>query len=370
MSRFPRVAAAMAVLALGASTFAYAAGGPARMPANALRVQRVQIMDNNGFERPLPATFAFVPVGWQTQGGVVWGNQYACTNGYNFTWSARSPDGLQTVAILPQDRWETNNYGGGASTPGCRSANIMSIQQYLQLLVARLKPGARMLDFRARPDLAAQFRNLNKRTPSAMGEFRTWVESGEALFAYNEQGRDMRGVVAGTAVFNLSHMGAVSGMQAMDSVSAGVFPLFAATAPNGQLNLKFTEAIRQSFLPNPEWNARIAAHNGAISQVALQESIKRSKIIAETNDYISRLRQETAASKAKSDERNAREFGEVIRGTEHYNDSGAAGGQVELSGMYDHAWKLNDGTYVLSNDASFDPWKDLQVAGTRLERTQ
>jgi len=43
---------------------------------------------------------------------------------------------------------------------------------------------------------------------------------------------------------------------------------------------------------------------------------------------------------------------------------------VELSGYYDHAWRLNDGTYVLSNDAGFDPWKDLGVQGQRLEATK
>ena len=32
-----------------------------------------------------------------------------------------------------------------------------------------------------------------------------------------------------------------------------------------------------------------------------------------------------------------------------------------------HAWRLNDGSYVLSNDATFEPWRDLGVEGHRLE---
>ena len=60
----------------------------------------------------------------------------------------------------------------------------------------------------------------------------------------------------------------------------------------------------------------------------------------------------------------------MIRGNETYNDANAAGGQVELSNLYDHAWRLNDGSYVLSNDASFEPWRDLGLEGKRLERTQ
>ena len=33
--------------------------------------------------------------------------------------------------------------------------------------------------------------------------------------------------------------------------------------------------------------------------------------------------------------------------------------------MYDHAWRLNDGTYVLSSDSNFEPWRDLGVEGKR-----
>jgi hypothetical protein len=36
----------------------------------------------------------------------------------------------------------------------------------------------------------------------------------------------------------------------------------------------------------------------------------------------------------------------------------------------DHAWRLNDGSYVLSNDAAFEPFRDIGVDGKRLEKTQ
>jgi hypothetical protein len=327
-------------------------------------------MDMNGFEQPLPAVFAFVPMGWRAQGGVQWGQQFMCTNGYNFSWYAQSPDGLQTVAILPQQKWETNNYGAGASNPGCPSVPITSMPQYLQQLVASLKPGARVVNMRPRPDLAAKFSHMNMRTPSAMGEMRTWVESGEAQFSYNERGREMSGVVSATAVFSLSRMSGLSPGQTMDAVTGFVFPGFAATAPKGQLNLQFTEAIRQSFVPNPAWQAAIADHNARIARGAAQEIAKRAKMISEYNDYVSLIRKEVSDTRAASDERRQREFGELIRGNQNYDDANAPGGRVELSNMYDHAWRLNDGSYVLSNDAGFDPWKDLGLEGRQLSRTQ
>jgi hypothetical protein len=32
---------------------------------------------------------------------------------------------------------------------------------------------------------------------------------------------------------------------------------------------------------------------------------------------------------------------------------------VQLSNLYDNAWRLNDGSYVLSNNVNFEPYRDL-----------
>jgi hypothetical protein len=199
---------------------------------------------------------------------------------------------------------------------------------------------------------------------------RTWVEAGEALFDFDAEGRPMRGVLAVVTVFSLSRSAGLAPGQTMDALTGTALPAFLATAPKGALDLRFTEAIRQSFLPNPEWQARIAGHNTAIARVTQQEVAKRARMNAEYNDYVSRIREELAATRAASDERRQREFGEVIRGTETWDDADAPGGRVEMSSLYDHAWRLNDGTYVLSDSAGFDPWRDLGVEGKRLERTQ
>jgi len=327
-------------------------------------------MDMNGFEQPLPALFALVPVGWRTQGGVSWGQQFMCTNGYNFNWVAQSPDGLQTVAILPQYKWEANNYGAAPSSPGCQSAPINSIQQYLNAVVNQMRPGARIVDFRPRPDLAAKFSNLQNATPTAMGDMRTWIEAGEVLVEYQENGRAMRGVVAATAALSLMRTRGVSPGQTMEAFTGFAFPGFVASGPAEQFSSQLAETIRQSFLANPAWQANISRHNGAIARVAAQEVAKQAKAISEYNDYVSLLRQQVSQTQAASDERRQRQFGEVIRGTQNYDDANAPGGRVELSNLYDHAWRLNDGSYVLSNDSSFEPYRDLGVEGQKLAPTQ
>jgi hypothetical protein len=333
-----------------------------------IRFDRAVIVDASGFEQPLAASTLFIPHGWVTQGGVLWGSEFMCTNGYNFNWSATSPDGLTTIAVLPQEKWETNNYGTGSSTPGCASAPYTSAQAYLPSVVQRWRPGARILDYRRRPDLEQQLAKFNASTPMPLGVSRTWVEAGEILFAYNDRGRDMRGSVAAAVVFSL--MQSDAGMGVMSAQTAMAFPAYGVTAPNGQLNLGFFEAIRRTIQINPQWERRISGHNTAIGKVTLEESRKRADIIARSNTEISRIREEAWNSYQASADRRAREFGNLIRGVETYSDRDAPGGTVDLSHNYNNAWRLNDGSYILTNDVNFEPWRDLGLEGRKLETVQ
>ncbi len=356
---------AAATLLLAAAHGAIAADPPRAV----LRFEKAMIVDATGFEAPMAASTLFLPAGWKTQGGVQWGGQFACTNGYNYDWKAHSPDGSETISVLPQTRWESNNYGAGPATPGCQAAPFTTSRQYLEAVVQRWHPGARPLDFRARDDLMRAAASYNKNTPMPLGYAKTWVDAGELLFAFNEGGRDMRGSATATVVFSLNHT-QVQGMKQMDALTAFAFAGYGVTAPNGKLNLSFYEAIRKTIQPNPQWSQRIANHNTAIAQVALEENRKRAAIVANSNAEIAKIREQAWNASQESADRRAREFSEMIRGVETYNDANAAGGTVQLSNLYDHAWRLNDGSYVLTNDASFQPYRDLGVDGQQLEQTK
>ena len=343
-------------------------GGARGLPRNAIHLQPAVIVDATGFEQPMAATTLFLPYGWRTQGGVFWGIEAMCTNGYVFNWSASSPDGRVGIAVLPQDRWETNNYGAPVSTPGCRQAPFSSVRQYLEWLARQVRPGATILGFRPRQDLQQDFARLNSRTPTALGEMRTWVEAGEVHIGYNERGVDMRGLVTAVAIFSLQRSNVGTGQ--MDALTGATFPVWFASAPNGWFNEPFFEGLRRSMKGNPQWESRINGHNAAIGRVALEESRKRSQMILQSNAEIARIRQSAWQSSQESADRRATQFGELMRGVQTFDDANAPGGQAQLSNLYSQAWRLNDGSYVLSNEAGFDPWRDLQVEGQKLELTR
>lgn len=350
---------------VGAPKGAARAAGSA-MTQGLLRFEPAVVVDASGFERPMAASTVFIPFGWQAAGGVLWGQEFMCTNGYNFNWSAVSSDGLERIAILPQAKWEWSNYGAPVSAPGCQSAPYTNIQQFLEAAVEGMQPGARIEGIRVRDDLQREFSAYNQSTPMPMGESRTWVEAAEIAYRFNAGGREMKGTMAAVAVFSLLRSDPGSGMGVMDNLTGFVFPAYGASAPAERFNPALYEAIRRSIKTNPEWQKRITGHNVGIARAALEESRKRADMINRSNEEIARIRNEAWANYQESADRRAREFGELMKGVETYADADAPGGQVELSQNYNHAWRLEDGTYVLSNDANFDPWRDLRVEGRRL----
>lgn len=338
----------------------------------AMRLSPQIIVDATGFAQPMAAATVFVPHGWKTEGGVIWAQDFLCTNGYNFLWTAYAPDGSMSVGITPQTAWEMNTIGAGPTRPGCQLMQIQSVRQFLEMQVGNTVPGARMLDYRERPDLLGEIGFQPSRTPMPAGEIRRWAEGGEILFGFERDGRAMRGLMAAVVQFDMTvsdytqMMGDVPGARS-EFVSAFAHPGWTASAEEARFDGALFEALRKSIKSNPQWARAITGHNARIAQMSIEESRKRAQMINETNDHIARLRQETWTAQQESADRRFREFGEALRGVETYKDEWGPGGQTELSSRYEHAWRLKDGTYVMTDDASFDPWRDLRLEGEKLE---
>ena len=58
--------------------------------------------------------------------------------------------------------------------------------------------------------------------------------------------------------------------------------------------------------------------------------------------------------KGVASDKNQREFVEMVRGVETYHEP-VDGGVVQLDNTYNHAWRVRDGTYLLTNDPNFRP---------------
>ena len=365
-----------------ARPFNAAPASPINLPGNGVRMQRVEILDRQGFDRPMVAATAMIPVGWQAKGGVVW-TPSACGNGYTFKWSASSPDGNRGIALFPGEQWSWSNFP--VSGLNCPTMQVSSLKQYLQNLIKRARPGARIIDYRPREDLAKSFQQLNNVMPMAGGELRSWVEAGEILVGYtNTRGVEIRETAAAVAFFNLTRMTGIDG-HVMETLSAQTLPGFASYAPNGQLNFKADETMRKAIQTAPEWKARISSHDAAIAKTSAamakdnnetyrniakinaDGARQRSALMAKTSAEISDMQMDSWKKKNELWDKQIRETGEMINEVETYDDPQSSTGAVQLSHNYDNAWRLDDGTYVLTDDANFQPYKDTGQFGQKLK---
>lgn len=360
------------VLALLAAAVAPAA---AQQP---LRVQRAEIIDRQGFDKPLVAATVFVPAGWRTQGTVVWKPGERCSSAHATVFTSTAPDDSAAIELAAGEGWGANNSG---APNDCPTADIADPQRYLQAWVQRHRPGARWLDYRPRPDKS---RPPQQSTWAGGG---TWlaIESGQALIGYGRNGRDTREtlVVITSIVQSRFNVGG----RALTSLQGQSHGVLAWRAPHGSLDFRHFDAVWASLQPGPEWKARIdaahaqmAAENDAtqrkIAQIradtqreTMAHIARRGQIMAQTRQEIADMRNNTWQNTQATNDRMQRDTTRTLREVQGYREP-RGGGVVELSSHYHHAWQLRDGSYVLTDDPNFDPQRALGIGGEQLQRTK
>lgn len=347
---------------------------PGMAQGNGLRLMPVVLVHTD-----MPALRGLIPLGWHSQGGLNW-NAPCISYGYNIDWQARSPDGGHYgVAFLPALAW-------GVGRPNCHQGPVASLGDLLEQQAQTLWPGARMIDYRPRPDLnggqpvPVELPELGYSAPGIM--VRNWADAGEGLFAFTApDGQDMRGAIlvsaffshtrtdlaAGMAVYNLPEVPGFSVPMPppQDFLAGGSEWGFATWAPAGQLDLASSETIRKSFIPLAEWSDFIMQHRAVIDGQNRAGANERHGIRMETLTAIGGMITSGYNERTALAERSHREYIESIRGVETYIN--AAGQAVQFDHSYQNAWQLADGSYFLTNDPGFNPNAAFNMGGQQLQ---
>lgn len=350
--------------------------GGAQKSAPALRVQRAEILDRQGFEKPMVAFTLLVPAGWRSEGAVEWTRPDQCGPLYVLNWRAVAPDGAGAMQIIPGEKWSASTLPPQGPDRCLHSAAASSCA-YLEWWVRRNRPNARIMDFRPRPELAEPVRRLESERPD-LG-MRSWVDAGELLIAYDAGGRPVREAISSVNAFTRTRFPSLGGGESPELLQGETLAAFAMRMPAGALDFKQVDALRQAIHADPAWSARIAQganergriateNNRVIAEQNRRGAADRSAIIAQTGQEIADIQMGTWQSTSQSMDRTQRESIESIRGVETYNDP-KYGGTVQLSNQYQNAWQLTDGSYVLTDDPNFDPGRAFGVTGQRLKVT-
>lgn len=365
----PALAATLALLA-------GAAAAQQEAPSAPLRVQQVEIMDTKGFERPLVAATMMVPAGWRHQGRVDWNPGQRCGAPYAVRMAATSSDGAAQIELTPGESWVASNFPMSGS--GCTNAQFADTRQYLAAWVQRHRPGARPIDYRPRPE-----RSIAEQGGNGLS---SRVDAGQMLIAYQQGGREVRETLVTSVTFVRTSMPGLNGgtMQTLQGTSNGVL---AWRAPEGALDFRQFDAVWSTYRAGDEWRARInkannemAADNqrtgAAIGQIYADMGRENLKHQAQRGENARRTREEIYAIQNSgyqgtqaTNERMHTDRIRAVREVEAYRDP-RSGGVVELSMHYRHAWQLRDGSYVLTDNPSFNPQREFGMAGEQLQRTR
>lgn len=352
-----------------------------QLPAGTWRAQRAEIVDRRGFDKPMVAMTMLVPAGWRQQGEVAWTVGAFCTRPYQPVLKAESPDGRGAIELATGEGWGANSFGPASKE--CPHAAHGSAEVYLKAWVQRHRPGAQWLDYRARPERS---RPAQQQALAGGGGIKTWIETGQALIGYTQGGQAMRESLAVSISFMAMQVPMVN-RAPMQSIQGESFGVLAWRAPEGQLDFRQFDAMWQTLKSEPEWQARI---NTATSQMARENAAtqaeigrinaataaetrahmqQRAQIRAQTQAEVSAIHSGIARDRAASQDRMHTDRVRVIREVELYRGSGG-GAAVELPSHYRHAWRLRDGSYVMTDSPNFDPGRDIGVQGEQLQRTR
>ncbi len=194
------------------------------------------------------------------------------------------------------------------------------------------------------------------------------VDAGEVLVGFTEGGRDMRGSIAAQVMLWRMTTPAMHGLPGIDVGGGTSLPAFAAVAPAGRLDLRVAELIRKSVRPGAEWSQEIARHHAVLNRQNREHATRMSQITSQTNAEIGDIIHQGYRDRETIRDRGQRETIEAIRGVETFNDP-INGGTVQLDNTYKHAWQLQDGSYVLTDDEFFSPYQSFGIDGHRLQIT-
>jgi hypothetical protein len=343
----------------------FAGSTPTSAQRSFVRLQPDVIVDPNGFGSPIAAATLLTPVGWRASGGVAWGRQYGCTHGFAINWRIVAPDGLSGIVLLPHQRWEyssvRSHYKANISCPVLRISNV---SDYLRIILSKIRPDARVVRIQPRRDILQTFPNHRYTRPWQFGRQIGWMEAAEIVFTVTEKGVPLEGRLTAAIQFEKT----ITRTSALNSelVIGYAHTAYATFAPRGRYNYVMFEFIRRLIKPDPRWTRLIAQHNAIIRKIDRDGFRRRNQILTQANREIMDIITSGWRRRQKIQERGHREFIKTLRDVEVYRDPLAPGGEVELSNHYRHAWRLRDGTYVLTDSSGFHPGRDLGIDGERL----
>jgi len=344
--------------AIGGAALALVLSAP--FDAGAESTQRVAITDGGGFSEPMPAATVEVPASWRAQGGVLWNPGTNCVNNkVRFEWKARSRDDLHGFEVMPGYNWQVK--GTQLQMNPCPVQPFRSTREFLEAVVQQRRAGARVLQYRDRPDLAAA--RAAQAGSKANPQVRSRIDAGQVLIAYRSDGVEFREVL-GTSI-NFTEL--------QGNIVGGSGLVFAHRAPHGQLDFAVGDKMVDSFQYDKRWsdlmiasltssmnrfssaqsNAIAQWHSREMARINAEGAADRAAIRAAANRDVARI---NSATNANTQATNDRIHRRTLETTGEYNTYQDGGTRVRSSiHGGERVLRSANGSVMSTNDPYFNP---------------
>jgi hypothetical protein len=348
-----------------------------------LVMKRVTVMDQNGFERPIPSATLLLPADWQYQGATQWNIKDAC-NTIQTTFRSSGPDG-RAYELFPNYNWvwaddptplrvaaqQKAQYG----TKGCDVMPPMGAAEFLRRNLPRLRPNAQLAGVEPLPEYLQTLQQQARQTERMAAQYnlrqQVRPDVARARLRYSLNGQAVEEWVVATTVVTGTlgpSMDLRSGRMTQAFSYNCTATLGAARAPAGQLDSseKFFKLIISTIRVDPAWQSRVNQNSSNIQAIEQKGIRDRVAINTKAANDIAEIRRQGYANQQRSEDRVFGNLSDANRGVETFRNP-TSGETFELSNLYGHAWVNNRNEVFLSDQEGVDPNVVLKGNWTALE---
>lgn len=332
-------------------------------------LKRFRLIDQYGFNQPVEASSFVLPANWKMTGDVKWNGQNKCIpEMLQASLRAQSPDDAFELIMLPATQFDWSDdpvyldaMKRGFNMQSCTIAPPMDAASFISNNLA--------------PSLGAQVISANiidalqqQMDESAMQMTNTARQAGnnaythrgsaaEGLLTFND-GKE--GLAFCTTMQTIVTMpGTQGGMTSNYYNYVSLRVVLKYEKGKEEMARKIIGTFFSSARINPVWGEAVQRFFYVVGKGAQDEGWKQIQISHQAQQEISEniVRSWEARNNnnnnPNSPENTTTQFSQYLRGVDSWTDE--QGNKIELTSGYTNAWSKKDGTYIVSNDPSFDP---------------
>ena len=338
---------------------------PGQAPARQLVYQRQAVTDPQGFQ--MEVLHMLVPRGWTFQGQVLW-NTRVSPPVPSLSLEAVSKDGRSRLTLAPEQAYFWSQDPGlqqSWSRMGTEILQPMRAAEYIaRVYLPRSRGQADVLETTPLQAAAENARRINEYHMQVFHQispftfpFQLGADAARVKARFTHNGQEWEEEITTTVHYMEMALASPYGFGSIPAVSWRTETFsFLAPASHMQEQAGHLRVMLNSLTPNPAW---------ALANVKLAATVTRERIQAQQAWFnaMQRVRQsqlEVSDMIARSYEDRSAAYDRIfdnyslaVRSVDAYADP-ISNRQVELPNGYGHAWTNGD-TYILSDDANFDP---------------